>query len=191
VKLNQSQSSPHHILIAGAGIGGLVAALSLLHRGIDCDVYEQASELREVGAGLWLSANGARVLFELGLEDELERVAIGATERAIRLWDTGESWPLYEAKKSEVSHKPYVLLRAHLLRMLREAVERLKPDAIHLDARCTGFSQHNGKVSLKFEDGSEAAQTASTRRSGRRRSVRCRAGTRMRWLGAAWYRSIA
>lgn len=160
MKSNQSQSSPHHVLIAGAGIGGLVAALSLLHRGIDCDVYEQAGELREVGAGLWVSANGARVLFELGLKDELERVAIGATERAIRLWNTGESWPLYEARTSEVSHKPYVLLRAHLLRMLQEAVERLKPDAIHLNARCTGFTERNGKVSLKFEDGSEAVGTA-------------------------------
>ena len=156
----KSQSSPHHVLVAGAGIGGLVTALSLLHRGIDCDVYEQASELREVGAGLWVSANGARVLFELGLKDELERVAIGATERAIRLWNTGESWPLYEARKSAASHKPYVLLRAHLLRMLQEAVEKLKPDAIHLNARCTGFAERDGKVTLTLEDGSEAVGTA-------------------------------
>lgn len=160
MKSNKSQSSHDHVLIAGAGIGGLVTALSLLHRGIDCDVYEQASELREVGAGLWVSANGARVLFELGLKEELERVAIGATERAIRLWNTGESWPLYEARKSTASHKPYVLLRAHLLRMLQEAVERLKPNAIHLNARCTGLIESNGKVSLKFEDGSEAVGTA-------------------------------
>lgn len=160
MKPNKSQSSHDHVLVAGAGIGGLVTALSLLHRGIDCDVYEQASELREVGAGLWVSANGARVLFELGLKEELERVAIGATERAIRLWNTGESWPLYEARKSAASHKPYVLLRAHLLRMLQEAVERLKPNAIHLNARSIGFTERNGKVSLKFEDGSEAVGTA-------------------------------
>ena len=137
-----------------------MTALSLLHRGIDCDVYEQASELREVGAGLWISANGARVLFELGLKVELERVAIGATERAIRLWNTGESWRLYEARKSATSHKPYVLLRAHLLRMLKEAVERLKPNAIHLNARCIGFTERGGNVSLKFEDRSEAVGTA-------------------------------
>jgi salicylate hydroxylase len=160
VTSKKSQSSPHHVLVAGAGIGGLVTALSLLHRGIDCDVYEQAGELREVGAGLWVSANGARVLFELGLKDELERVAIGATERAIRLWNTGESWPLYEARKSSASHKPYVLLRAHLLRMLQEAVEKLKPDAIHLNARCTGFAELDGKVTLTLEDGSEAVGTA-------------------------------
>ena len=137
-----------------------MTALSLLRRGIDCDVYEQANELREVGAGLWVSANGARVLFELGLKDELERVAIGATERAIRLWNTGESWPLYEARKSAASHKPFVLLRAHLLRMLQAAVERLKRNAIHLNARCIGFTERDGKVALKLEDGSEVVGTA-------------------------------
>jgi salicylate hydroxylase len=56
-----------HILIAGAGIGGLTAALALLRRGIDVDVYEQAAELREVGAGLQLSANGTRVFHALGV----------------------------------------------------------------------------------------------------------------------------
>jgi len=50
------------VLIAGGGIGGLAAALALLKRGfdVDVDVYEQASELREVGAGVQLSANAIR-----------------------------------------------------------------------------------------------------------------------------------
>jgi salicylate hydroxylase len=135
-------------------------ALSLLHRGIDCDVYEQASELREVGAGLWLSANGARVLFALGLEDEIESAAIGATERAIVLWNSGEKWPLYEAGASAATHKPYLLLRAHLLRTLVIAVQRLKPDAIHLNARCAGFEQRDDKVALKLENGTEVFGTA-------------------------------
>jgi salicylate hydroxylase len=55
------------ILIAGAGLGGLTAALALLRRGIDVEIYEQAPELKEVGAGLQVSANGTRVLYELGL----------------------------------------------------------------------------------------------------------------------------
>lgn len=44
------------LLVAGAGIGGLAAALAALKTGCDVDVYEQAHELREVGAGLQLSA---------------------------------------------------------------------------------------------------------------------------------------
>ena len=57
-----------HVLIAGGGIGGLTAALALLKRGFDVDVYEQAPALREVGAGLQLSANGNRALYALGVE---------------------------------------------------------------------------------------------------------------------------
>src|SRR6267142_2666353 len=46
------------VLIAGGGIGGLTAALALLEHGIDVDVYEQAAELKEVGAGVQLGARG-------------------------------------------------------------------------------------------------------------------------------------
>ncbi len=67
--MSADHANKSRILIAGAGIGGLTAALSLLRRGIDCEVFEQASELREVGAGLWVSMNGARVLNELGLRE--------------------------------------------------------------------------------------------------------------------------
>jgi len=48
------------VLIAGAGIAGLVAGLALLQRGIEVEIFEQASELRELGAGVQLSANGTR-----------------------------------------------------------------------------------------------------------------------------------
>ena len=46
-----------NVAIVGGGIGGLTAALALIRRGIDVDVYEQAPELRELGAGVQISAN--------------------------------------------------------------------------------------------------------------------------------------
>lgn len=52
--------------IVGGGIGGLTAALSLLRRGFDAHVYEQASMLGEVGAGVQVSPNASRVLHGLG-----------------------------------------------------------------------------------------------------------------------------
>ena len=60
--MNTEQVGKSSILIAGAGIGGLAMALSLLRRGIDCDVFEQAPELREVGAGLWISIDRKSVV---------------------------------------------------------------------------------------------------------------------------------
>ena len=68
-------SPQKHILIAGAGIGGLTAALALLKSGLDVDVYEQAPQLGEVGAGFQISANGNRVLYALGLEQEVKQIA--------------------------------------------------------------------------------------------------------------------
>jgi len=59
------------VVISGAGVGGLCAAAALLKLGIDVDVYEQATELREVGAGVQLSANGTRVLHALGVAEAL------------------------------------------------------------------------------------------------------------------------
>ena len=60
--------SKPRILIAGAGIGGIVAALALLQRGLDVAVYEQAAELREQGAGVQISPNlvRARAVFVKG-----------------------------------------------------------------------------------------------------------------------------
>ena len=55
------------VLISGAGIAGLAAALALRQRGVAVTVLEQAAQLREVGAGLQIAPNGSRVLQALGL----------------------------------------------------------------------------------------------------------------------------
>src|SRR5215469_4902886 len=64
------------VVVVGAGIGGLTAALALLKRGIDVEVYEQSDQLKEVGAGIQISSNGTRVLFALGLETALAKVQV-------------------------------------------------------------------------------------------------------------------
>ena len=60
-----------HIIVAGAGLGGLTLALCLARAGFRVTVLEQAKVLGEVGAGVQISANGARVLYHLGLADAL------------------------------------------------------------------------------------------------------------------------
>src|SRR5579883_1080924 len=61
------------IAIAGAGIGGLTAACCLLNAGHNVEVFEQAPELGEIGAGIQLSANAMHVLNDLGLSDAIAR----------------------------------------------------------------------------------------------------------------------
>ncbi|ARM12247.1 MULTISPECIES: FAD-dependent monooxygenase [Rhizobium] len=63
-----------HAVIVGAGIAGLTAALSLSRRGISSEIFEQADELTEVGAGLQLSPNASRILADLGILDGLSKI---------------------------------------------------------------------------------------------------------------------
>jgi salicylate hydroxylase len=160
------------VLIAGAGIGGLAAAASLLSRGIDCDVYEQAPELKEIGAGLWLSINGARVMFELGLEPQIRAFTIEAEERAVRLWDTGQKWTLYKRGSTPSAHAPLIMLRAQLHAILIDEVNRLKPGVIHLNKRCTGFAQEGERVRLDFADGTTATGDAMIGADGLHSKIR-------------------
>jgi salicylate hydroxylase len=146
------------VLIAGAGIGGLTAALALLRSGIDVEVYEQASELKEVGAGVQLAANGTRVLYALGLGDALKALSCEAQGKEIRLWNTGETWKLFDLGPKSIERYgfPYfTVYRPDLLEVLAGALTALKPDAIHLGARCAAFEQDDDSVTLRLESGAK------------------------------------
>lgn len=144
------------ILIAGGGIGGLTAALALIRRGFDVEIIEQAHHLAEVGAGLQISANGTRVLFELGLEKPLMQRALVPEGKEIRLWNTGQRWKLFDlgAHSVEKYGFPYVMMhRADLLDILKDAVLAAKPDAIHPGQKIAGFEADDSGVRLRTEAG--------------------------------------
>jgi salicylate hydroxylase len=143
------------VLVAGAGIGGLTAALAALRMGCDVEVYEQAHELREVGAGLQLSANGTRVFYALGVGEELKALSCEATGKEIRMWNTGETWKLFDLGAVSIERYgfPYfTVYRPDLLGVLAAAVRREKADAIHLGAQCIGFTQDDTSVTLQFQN---------------------------------------
>jgi salicylate hydroxylase len=142
------------IAIVGGGIGGLAAALALIRRGIDADVYEQAPELRELGAGVQVSANGTRVLHALGLKAALEEVQVLPAGKAIRLWNTGQSWKLFDVGTESVERYgfPYITIhRGDLHGVIAQALLREKPDAIHLNRKGIGLAQTPDRVELSFE----------------------------------------
>ena len=151
------------MLIAGAGIGGLSAALALLRRGFAVDVYEQAAKLEEVGAGVQLSPNGTRALHAMGVLDALDRLSCAAEGKEVRHWKTGETWNLFDlgAEAIERYGFPYLTVwRPDLLETLAAAVRRQKPDAIHLGSRCVGFTRAGERVSLLLEDGRQVTGDA-------------------------------
>ena len=190
-------ASPGKIAVIGGGIGGLTAALALLKRGLDVDIYEQAPELKEVGAGIQISSNGTRVLFALGLEDALKQVQVQPSKRQIRHWRTGETWNWFDL--GQVTQQrygtPHVMLhRGDLHGLLADAVRNLKPDAVHLKKRCAALAQSADHAEVTFTDGETVtadyvmAPTASIPRSGNSCSVRTSRSSPAAWRGAVWCR---
>jgi salicylate hydroxylase len=147
-----------HVLIAGGGIGGLTLALAFLRRGFDVDVFEQAPELREVGAGVQLSPNGTRALSLLGVLEPLLAVSCNAEGKEVRHWQSGDTWKLFDLGAEAVERYgfPYLTVyRPDLLAVLAEAVQQAKPGAVRLGARCAGFAQRPDAVILHLDDGSD------------------------------------
>lgn len=147
---------PVHILIAGAGLGGLTAALALLQRGVAVTVLEQASELHELGAGVQIAPNGARVLQALGLGPAVDAVACVAAAKVVRMWDSGRTWPLFDLGADALARfgAPYWLLhRGDLHQALLAAVRALAPDAVHLGARAQGFDELGDRIAVHTADG--------------------------------------
>jgi len=145
-----------HVLIAGAGIGGITAALALLQRGFPVDVYEQTEELRELGAGVQIAPNGSRVLCELGLEAAMAAIASIPAGKEVRLFTTGQAWKLQDLGAEAMSRyaAPYWMVhRGDFHRVLAEALLARAPASLHVGARVTGFEQDASGVTLLLSDG--------------------------------------
>ena len=144
------------VVIAGAGIGGLTLALALLRRGINVEVYEQATELKELGAGVQIAPNGSRLLLDLGLGQALASIVCEASAKEVRLWSSGQTWKLFDLGQDSLERfgAPYWMVhRGELHRVLREAVQAIKPDAIHVGAKALGFTQDDNGIVLELAGG--------------------------------------
>ena len=140
------------IVIIGAGIGGLTAALALIKQGFDVEVLEQAKQLGEVGAGLQISPNGNRVLAWLGLEEAVARIASEPAGKKVRLWNTGQTWNLFDlgATSRERYGFPYLTVhRADLHRVLVNRLQSLRPSAIKMGVRIDHIEQHGDQVVIR------------------------------------------
>lgn len=156
-------STDLRVAIVGGGIGGLAAALFLRQAGIAATVYEQAGELREVGAGLVVPPNMVRPLARLGLTDALEREAV-RLEAAweFRRWQDGRVLsvqPMGGECEALYGAPCYVAHRADLLRILQQA---LPAEQLRLGHHCNAVQQSDDGVTLTFtrRDGGESIERA-------------------------------
>lgn len=145
-------------MVAGAGIGGLTAALALQRQGFRVRVYEQAPELVEAGAGITLSPNGSKVLEHLGLAAVLERIGSVPTRRAIKHYRTGRELISQQATDMRQLYggQYYQLHRADLHAALCDAVRATDPDAIELGKAVSGYAVAGTRVMVTLAGGGKA-----------------------------------
>lgn len=146
------------ILIAGAGIGGLTAALALLRKGHEVEIHDRAAQLEEVGAGLQIGPNGAHVLHALGLEDALQQMAFRPEAGEMRVGTTGRvifSLPLGDSVR-RYGAPYYHLHRADLQSILLDAFNTRAPGHLHLGHEIREVSQDETGVTISFTAGGSA-----------------------------------
>lgn len=149
------------IVIVGGGIGGLAAALFLRRAGLDAVVFEQAPVAREVGAGIVVAPNMARLLAKLGLSDGLEAFSV-RLEAAweFRRWQDGRVLsvqPMGAVCEGLYGAHCHVAHRADLLALFQRA---LPDDAVFPGRRCISVAQDGRGATATFLDGDGRESTA-------------------------------
>lgn len=146
-----------HIVIVGAGLGGLAAAALLLRAGHSVRVLEQSAQLGEVGAGIQVSANAMKVLEHLGVRPLVEPQAVRPQAFEFRRYDSGDllhRLPLGDAHEQRHGSPYFQLHRSDLHAALVRTVQALDPRAIELGARVTGLREAGSGVALTLESAS-------------------------------------
>jgi salicylate hydroxylase len=148
-----SPTRPLRAAIVGGGIGGLAAACSLTRRGIDVTVFEQAAQLGEVGAGVFIYPNSLRQLERMGLREALAAVGakVGPGSQYCRM-DGSVVGPVLTTDSSGWNGM-YGMHRADLLNTLAATLPK---SSIRTGHRCVGLEQNAEAAQLTFANGEVA-----------------------------------
>ena len=139
------------IIIAGGGIGGLVAAISLHNAGHNVTVFESTKEVKPLGVGINLLPHCVRVLDNLGLLNDLKKLAVETKELVYAnkhgqfFWEeprgiyAGYKWPQFSIHRGEFQ-----------ILLWNKAAEILGNDCLHPGHHISSFEQDENSVTAHF-----------------------------------------
>jgi salicylate hydroxylase len=190
--VEQEMAKARHIAIVGAGLGGLAAAIALRRQGFEVQVYEQAPELAEFGAGINISPNSVKFFHAVGLAGKLHSVSSEPIGLTWRDWGSDEihnCLPFVDFER-RYGAKYYVVHRSDLHRLLSQS---LPPDIIHVGKRCVRAECRPDSAGLIFADGSSAEADVVVGCDGIRSAVRAGVfgGEGPRYAGTMCWRALA
>jgi 2-polyprenyl-6-methoxyphenol hydroxylase-like FAD-dependent oxidoreductase len=135
-------------IIIGGGIAGLTTAVALRQKGVEAEVYEAASALKPVGAGIAIGKNASQVFQKLGLEEKLKSPSIPVQSTVVT---NNQAVPLQEPTATNVVS--FCIHRAILHDILHNACA---PNSVHLNKRLASFEENENGVMATFQDGTTA-----------------------------------
>ncbi len=151
-------ASARHVIVAGAGISGLTAALALARAGLRVTVLEQAAKLEDSGAGIQLSPNATRVLIALGLRERLTQLVM--VPQAIHVMAGGSGRQIVRIPLGSEAERHYgapywTIHRGDLQAALAAAAQCTQDVEIKLGVRVDDFAAHVNGVSVQGRRGQE------------------------------------
>jgi salicylate hydroxylase len=161
----QNLTSSRTVIVVGAGIGGLTAALALARSGFRVVVFEQAERLEEAGAGIQLSPNAARTLIGLGLEGRLHPHVVAPA--ALRVLDAENGreivrMPLGDSAAQRYGAPYWVIHRSDLQAALADTVAQDPNIVLKLGARIGAFAVQTNGVTVAAQNVAGSIEDSGT-----------------------------
>lgn len=151
-------ASERHVIVAGAGIGGLTAALAMARAGLRVTVLEQATRLEEAGAGIQLSPNASRVLIALGIADRLKITAVEPQAVRVMSGTSGREVvriPLGATAERRYGAPYWTIHRGDLQLALADAARAHDDITLSLGTRIEDFAAHKNGVTVQSKRGNQ------------------------------------